>query len=68
MDRNYARCIEMGLEEFLRLQLRNQLCERPGFFSFCGYFTFFSLHKEKKKVTKRFDMKEEFYLKNKLEG
>jgi len=40
--------------------------ERPGFSSFLVTF-FFSFHKEKKKVTKRFDMKEKFYIKNKLE-
>ena len=38
-----------------------------GFLFFFGPF-FFSFHKEKKKGSKRFDMKEKFYLKNKLEG
>ena len=41
--------------------------ERPGFSSFLVTF-FFSFHKEKKKVTKKFEIKKKFYLKNKLEG
>jgi len=46
----------------LRLQLRNQLHERSGISSFLEPF-FFSFHKEKKKVTERFEIKEEFKLK-----
>jgi hypothetical protein len=36
--------------------------DRPGFSSFLVTF-FFSFHKEKKKVTKRFEMKEKLKLK-----
>jgi hypothetical protein len=36
--------------------------DRPGFSSFLVTF-FFSFHKEKKKVTERFEMKEELKLK-----
>jgi hypothetical protein len=36
--------------------------DRPGFSSFLEPF-FFSFHKEKKKVTKRFEIKEKFKLK-----
>ena len=46
----------------LRLQLRNQLHDRPGFSSFLEPF-FFSFQKEKKKVTYSFEMKEELKLK-----
>jgi len=41
--------------------------ERPGFFSLVTLLSFLYI-KKRKKVTKRFDMKEKFYLKNKLEG
>jgi hypothetical protein len=42
--------------------LGDRLHDRPGFSSFLVTF-FFSFHKEKKKVTKRFEMKEELELK-----
>jgi hypothetical protein len=45
--------------------LGDRLRERPGFSSFLVTF-FFSFHKEKKKVTKRFEMKEELELKSKF--
>jgi hypothetical protein len=38
---------------------------RPGFSSFLEPF-FFSFHKEKKKVTKKFEIKEELELKSKF--
>jgi hypothetical protein len=47
----------MGFEEISLLG--DRLHERPGFSSFLVTF-FFSFHKEKKKVTERFDIKEEF--------
>jgi len=43
--------------------LGDRKCDRPGFSSFLVTF-FFSFHKEKKKVTKRFEMKEELELKS----
>jgi hypothetical protein len=45
--------------------LGDRLHERPGFSSFLVTF-FFSFHKKKKKVTKRFEMKEELEFKNKF--
>jgi len=42
--------------------LGDRFCERSGFSSFLEPF-FFSFHKEKKKVTNRFEMKEKFKLK-----
>jgi len=42
--------------------LGDRKCDRPGFSSFLVTF-FFSFHKEKKKVTKRFEIKEELKLK-----
>jgi hypothetical protein len=47
----------MGFEEISLLG--DRLHERPGFSSFLVTF-FFSFQKEKKKVTKRFEIKEEF--------
>jgi len=42
--------------------LGDRKCDRPGFSSFLEPF-FFSFHKEKKKVTERFEIKEELKLK-----
>jgi hypothetical protein len=42
--------------------LGDRKCDRPGFSSFLVTF-FFSFHKEKKKVTERFEIKEELKLK-----
>jgi len=42
--------------------LGDRFCDRPGFSSFLVTF-FFSFHKEKKKVTKRFEIKEKLKLK-----
>jgi hypothetical protein len=42
--------------------LGDRKCDRPGFSSFLVTF-FFSFHKEKKKVTERFEIKEKFNLK-----
>jgi hypothetical protein len=44
--------------------LGDRKCDRPGFSSFLEPF-FFSFHKEKKKVTKRFEIKEKLESKSK---
>jgi hypothetical protein len=50
------------LQSSTTLRRIREQSDRPGFSSFLVTF-FFSLHKEKKKVTKRFEIKEESYLK-----
>jgi len=45
--------------------LGDRKCDRSGFSSILEPF-FFSFHKEKKKVTKRFEMKEKLELKSKF--
>jgi hypothetical protein len=53
----------MGREDVPTLGDRK--CDRPGFSSFLVSFLF-SFHKENKKVTKRFEMKEKLELKSKF--